>query len=160
MNARKNLLKNAKLAMQEEFNKNVFAVQEKIKEQQQEENPNEVLIAQLIEEESKLNEEYYSRRSHNKKAKVQRTCERENSQIKKVDYTALNEYRASAKKQKTQQVGPDWLYEGALVTLRNKTTVMIITQIHNDQAEVFVDGHSRFFRTKSLRPADWLNEEE
>jgi len=77
----------------------------------------------------------------------------------KKNHQALEEFKANRKEHAKSTVGIDWLYEGALVTKRGESNMMIVTRIAGSKAECLKDGTTTWFRAVSLRPADWANED-
>lgn len=119
----------------------------------------------LRKESDRISEEWYQfgqQGKANKKKlgkRVNWTADRESAPTKKVDHSALQEFRSSRKAKNTTQVGVDWLHEGALVTKRGRTEMMIVTQVRDKQVQVLDQGQERWYRNTQLRPADWLLED-
>lgn len=75
-----------------------------------------------------------------------------------VNQEALQEFQAARKESKKEQVGIEWLHEGALVTRRGQTDMMIVTRIQGNTVECLNGTATRWFRNVALRPADWVFE--
>lgn len=107
-------------------------------------------------------QEWSDRAKKNKKKvgkRVQWTNQRDQAPVRTVDDTALSELRKSRKESRKPQVGVEWLYEGALVTKRGKTDMMIVTRIQGNTVECLKGGTTQWFRNVALRPADWMMED-
>lgn len=106
--------------------------------------------------------DWAARAKKNKKKvgkRVEWTNQREQAPMRTVDNTALEEFKRARKESAKPQVGAAWLFEGALVTKRGKTEVMIVTRMRGSSAECLKDGTTQWHRSVSLRPADWLFED-
>ena len=107
--------------------------------------------------------EWKNRRRENKKKlgkRVEWTDQRELAPARTINRAALREIRAERRKTNKPQVGIAWLHEGALVTKRGSTEMMIVTQLGEDgRVEVLHAGTTGWHRGVSLRPASWLTEE-
>ena len=79
--------------------------------------------------------------------------------MRTVDSDALAAFKKERKAKAKPSVGVAWLYEGALVTKRGKSDMMIVTQIAGNSVECLKDGTTQWFRNVALRPADWLMED-
>jgi hypothetical protein len=77
----------------------------------------------------------------------------------RVNRDALTEAKAARKASRKSRVGIDWLYEGAMVTHRGETGVMIVTQIAGNTVECLNGTAPQWFRNMSLRPAEWMMED-
>lgn len=76
-----------------------------------------------------------------------------------VDKEALREFHKSRDESKKEQVGIEWLHEGALVTRRGQMDMMIVTRIQGNTVECLNGTATRWFRNVALRPADWTFED-
>ena len=76
-----------------------------------------------------------------------------------VDKEALSEFHKSRDESKKEQVGIEWLHEGALVTRSGQTDMMIVTRIQGNTVECLNGTATRWFRNVALRPADWTFED-
>lgn len=106
--------------------------------------------------------EFLSQGKHNKKKlsrRVDWTADREIMPVKKVDHSALREFKSARREKNSTQVGVKWLYVGALVTKKNSTEMMIVTCISSGSAQVLDAGQEKWYRNTLLRPADWLLED-
>ena len=106
--------------------------------------------------------EWTQRAKKNKKKvgkRVEWTNTRDQAPARTVNKDALKELRESRREKAKPQVGVAWLHEGALVTKRGKTDMMIVTQIAGNSVEVLMGGSTTWFRNVALRPADWMMED-
>ena len=76
--------------------------------------------------------------------------------MRTVNKDALDELRKTRKEKAKAHVGVSWLYEGALVTKRGKSDMMIVTRVSGNSVECLREGTTKWFRNVALRPADWL----
>ena len=76
-----------------------------------------------------------------------------------VDKEALREFHKSRDESKKEQVGIEWLHEGALVTRRNHHDMMIVTRIQGNTVECLNGTATRWFRSVALRPVEWSYED-
>ena len=76
-----------------------------------------------------------------------------------MDKEALREFHKSRDESKKEQVGIEWLHEGALVTRRNHHDMMIVTRIQGNTVECLNGTATRWFRSVALRPAEWSYED-
>ena len=107
-------------------------------------------------------QEWSDRAKKNKKKvgkRVAWTNQREHAPMRTVNNAALDELRKTRKEKAKAHVGVAWLYEGALVTKRGKTDMMIVTRIAGNTVECLKDGTTQWFRNVALRPADWMMED-
>lgn len=107
-------------------------------------------------------QEWSARAKKNKKKvgkRVEWTNQREQAPMRTVNRDALRELRKTRKESAKAQVGISWLCEGALVTKRGQTDMMIVTQIAGNTVECLKDGTTQWFRNVALRPADWMLED-
>jgi len=92
--------------------------------------------------------------------RVEWTNRREQAPMKTINRDALQELRQSRKEQAKPVVGISWLHEGALVTQRGKTEMMIVTRIApGGKVECLKNGTTLWFRGVGLRPAEWMMED-
>ena len=106
--------------------------------------------------------EWSQRAKKNKKKvgkRVEWTNQRDQAPVRTINNDALDNLRKSRKENTKAQVGVEWLYEGALVTKRGKTDMMIVTRIRGNTVECLKDGTTQWFRNVALRPANWLMED-
>ena len=119
-------------------------------------------LAQQIHETSTEWNEWKLRSKKNKRKvgkRVEWTNRREQAPMRTIDRDALQELRESRKEKAKPHVGVEWLHEGALVTQRGKTDMMIVTRIAGGKVECLKGGTTQWFRNVALRPADWLMED-
>ena len=119
----------------------------------------------LKQERTTVEEELSEWRVRSKKNKrkvgkrVEWTNEREQPPTKTINHDVLKKVKASRKENNKAKVGCKWLCEGALVTRKGISTMMIVTQIQGNQVECLHNGTTQWFRNMSLRPAEWMMEE-
>ena len=104
-------------------------------------------------------QEWTERAKKNKKKvgkRVAWTSQREQAPMRTVNKDALDELRKTRKEKAKAHVGVSWLYEGALVTKRGKSDMMIVTRVSGNSVECLREGTTKWFRNVALRPADWL----
>lgn len=92
--------------------------------------------------------------------RVEWTNRREQAPMRTIDRSALQELRQARREKAKPTVGIDWLYEGALVTERGKSEMMIVTRVSpRGKVECLKNGATQWFRGVALRPADWMMED-
>ena len=160
----KYILKAAKDAVAEKFTVRIDELQEKYDELINADDDIDEIDA-IAREISEVHDEWNEWKARSKKNKrkvgkrVEWTNRREQAPMKTIDRDALQELRESRKEKAKPHVGVEWLHEGALVTLRGKTNMMIVTRIAGGKVECLDNGTTGWHRNVSLRPADWLMED-
>ncbi len=107
-------------------------------------------------------EEWRSLGKRNRKKigrRVDWVAHRESTPGRTINRDALKELRAERAKSKKAQVGIEWLHEGALVTRRGETDMMIVTRIQGNTVECLNGTATQWYRNVALRPADWMMED-
>ena len=160
----KHVIKAAKEAVTEKFSTQLNELQDQYDELINTGAPSDAIdsIAQQIHETNNEWDEWKVRSKKNKRKvgkRVEWTNQREQAPMKTINRDALQELRASRKEQAKPEVGVSWLYEGALVTQRGKTDMMIVTRIAGGKVECLSGGSTQWYRNVSLRPADWMMED-
>ena len=79
--------------------------------------------------------------------------------MRTVNSDALVAFKKERREKAKPSVGVAWLHEGALVTKRGKSDMMIVTRIAGNTVECLKDGTTQWFRNVALRPADWMMED-
>jgi len=162
----KHILKAAKSNIEEKFQKQLLDIDDEISALTEEDGMRseerlEALQAQRAEIEEAWSE--WKLRSKKNKGKlssrIQWTGERDKTLKKTIKHDVLLGVRANRKEKCKARVGVSWLYEGALVTKRGSTEMMIVTRIDNNSVEVLHNGTIEWHRNMSLRPADWMMED-
>ena len=160
----KHVIKAAKEAVTEKFSARLAELQDQYDELINDGGPADAIdaIAQQIHEINTEWDEWKVRSKKNKRKvgkRVEWTNRREQAPMKTIDRDALEELRKTRKENAKPHVGVAWLHEGALVTLRGKTDMMIVTRIAGGKVECLNGGTTQWFRNVALRPADWLLED-
>ena len=165
MSKRKRVLKAAKDAVANKFTIRLAELQEQYDELISVGGSSDEIdvVAKEICDTNNERDEWKTRAKKNKRKigkRVEWRASREQCRSRpKKDYTALEEFKANRKEQAKATVGIDWLYEGALVTQRGKTSRMIVTRVAGQKVECLHEGATRWYRSVGLRPADWLTED-
>ena len=159
---KKHILKMAKANVEEDFQSRIDLLQEQYDELINAGGSSDEIdvVAKEICDTNNEWDEWKTRAKKNKRKigkRVEWRASREQCRSRpKKDYTALEEFKANRKEQAKATVGIDWLYEGALVTQRGKTSMMIVTRVAGQKVECLHEGATRWYRSVGLRPADWL----
>ena len=161
---KKYILKAAKANVEEDFQSRIDLLQEQYDELIAGGFSDNIdLIAKEICDTNNEWDEWKARAKKNKRKvgkRVEWLASREQCRSRpKKNYTALEEFKANRKEQAKPIVGMDWLHEGALVTKRGHTGMMIVTRIAQGKVETLYNGHTRWHRAVSLRPAEWMMED-
>ena len=162
---KKHILKVAKANVEEDFQSRIDLLQEQYDELINAGGSSDEIdvIAKEICDTNNERDEWKARAKKNKRKigkRVEWLANREQRVSRpKKDHAALEEFKANRKEQAKATVGIDWLYEGALVTQRGKTDMMIVTRVAGQKVECLYNGGTRWYRGLSLRPADWLTED-
>jgi len=163
-NAKRNILNAAKENINADFKSRIDILQEQYDKLINAEASHDELV-QITQEIDEIQGEWSEWKCRAKKNKrkiskrVKWTNTRDQHQHRTVNQDALDELRKSRKEKAKPEVGVAWLFEGALVTLRGKTDMMIVTRLAGSKVECLSAGTTCWLRGTALRPADWLTEE-
>tara|TARA_B100000131_G_scaffold295127_1_gene311845 strand:- start:8417 stop:8917 length:501 start_codon:yes stop_codon:yes gene_type:complete len=161
---KKYILKAAKDSVNQKFTEQVEKMREQIDELYAAEGDcAEVdnMLTQLRAVEDEWHEWSLRAKKNKKKVgkRVEWTNQRDQAPMRTVNQDALADLRRARKEKAKAHVGVAWLYEGALVTKRGKSDMMIVTRISGESVECLKDGTTHWFRNVALRPADWMMED-
>ncbi len=161
----KHVLKAAKDAVAEKFTVKLQELQDQYDELIHAEGASDKAydVAQQMRDVRDEWDEWKVRSKKNKKKvgkRVEWTNQREQAPMRTINQDALQELRQARRENAKPTVGIDWLYEGALVTERGKSEMMIVTRVTpGGKAECLKNGATQWYRGVSLRPADWMMED-
>jgi hypothetical protein len=163
----KHILKAAKSNIEEKFQKQLLDIDDEISALTEEGGITLERLGALQDQRAEIEEAWseWKLRAKKNKGKIGRrvlwTGERDTLPKKTIKHDVLWDVRAKRKEKNKPKVGVSWLHEGALVTKRGSTEMMIVTRIglEGETVEVLRNGAIEWHRNVSLRPADWMMED-